>query len=129
MTANLARDIGKGYCPYMHGLHVLLDYYIDQQEDKEEGDLNFCFYYQGQQVMKNRFIYFIEQTNNHIQDLPDLRFHEMIQQGLVGFDLGVPKVKGLAGVRRWTDNLLRKAGFKPKSSPWTTRVNIKLKRN
>jgi len=127
MTANLGREISKGYFPYMQGLHILLDYYIDQREDKEEGDLNFCFYYPDQQVMKNRFIYFVEQTNNHIQDLPDPKFHEMIQQGLVGLYLGDPKVKSLAGGRRMTNKLLRKSGFKAKFFHWNTKVYNKIK--
>src|SRR5690625_7074121 len=128
MTANHDREISKGYFPYIQGLHILLDYYIDQQEDKEGGDLNFWFYYPDQQVMKNRFIYFVEQTNNHIQDLPDSKFHEMIQQGLVGLYLGDPKVKSLDGSRGMTNELLMKSGCNAKFFHWNTKVYNKIKK-
>src|SRR5690606_17649392 len=32
------------YFPYVCGLHILLDYLIDQDEDTVGGDLNFCKY-------------------------------------------------------------------------------------
>ncbi len=39
-------NIYHSYFPYMQGLHIMLDYYIDQEEDLEEGDLNFCSFSQ-----------------------------------------------------------------------------------
>ena len=42
-----AENIRKGYFPYIQGLHILLDYFIDQEEDIAGGDLNFCSYYQS----------------------------------------------------------------------------------
>lgn len=127
MTAKHANKIRKGYFPYMQGLHILLDYYIDQQEDKEEGDLNFCFYYPNQRVMKKRFISIIKQTNNHVQDLPDRKFHAMIQQGLVGLYLGDPKVKNLDGSGDMAKELLRQSGVRAKFFHWNAKMYNKIK--
>src|SRR5690606_22019771 len=33
ITKKTAESIYHSYFPYMHGLHILLDYYIDQHED------------------------------------------------------------------------------------------------
>lgn len=43
MTKEMTEKIKAGYFPYIQGLHILLDYLIDQEEDKAGGDLNFCF--------------------------------------------------------------------------------------
>ena len=50
---NDAEQIRNGYFPYIQGLHILLDYLIDQEEDKVGGDLNFCFYYENEKHFFN----------------------------------------------------------------------------
>src|SRR5699024_5546138 len=82
MTHALADTIVASYVPYMQGLHILLYYYIEQEEDMVEGDLNFCSYYPDRETMMERFFFFIEQADRHIHSLPDRRFHEMIHHGL-----------------------------------------------
>lgn len=114
MNDQLAKQINRGYFPYMQGLHILLDYYIDQQEDREEGDLNFCSYYPNREEMKDRLLYFIDQVNLHIQYLPDYPFHEMVRQGLVGLYLADPKVRKLSGGKTMTKTLLKASGGKAK---------------
>lgn len=128
MTKALADKIYKGYFPYVQGLHILLDYYIDQQEDEVEGDLNFCSYYENQEQMKRRFIYFIEQANNHVQRLPNRAFHEMVHQGLVGLYLGDPKVKKLKDGLQITEELLRVSGNSARFFHWNTKLYYKFKK-
>lgn len=110
MNAELAQSVMESYFPYMQGLHILLDYYIDQEEDRVEGDLNFCNYYENEEHMKNRLLYFINETNKNVQGLPDRLFHEMIHNGLVGLYLADPKVKHLNGGRKFTRQLLQASG-------------------
>nr|WP_281279557.1 tetraprenyl-beta-curcumene synthase family protein [Aquibacillus sediminis] len=110
MTEQLAEDICKSYFPYMQGLHILLDYYIDQQEDLNEGDLNFCNYYVNNDQLIERFIYFIDQTKKQIQRLPNKHFHEMIYNGLVGLYLADPKVRRLDSGGKVTKVLLQASG-------------------
>ncbi|UOQ46093.1 tetraprenyl-beta-curcumene synthase family protein [Halobacillus salinarum] len=114
MNDELAGQVEKSYFPFMQGLHILLDYYIDQQEDKEEGDLNFCFYYEHQEQMINRFKYFVEQTNVEVSKLPDPKFHQMIHKGLVGLYLADRKVGKLSNAKRFVKDLLKVSGKKAK---------------
>ena len=55
-----AENIRKGYFPYIQGLHILFDYFIDQEEDQAGGDLNFCFYYENKQAIVSPFKAFCE---------------------------------------------------------------------
>ncbi len=41
IAAATINNIKKAYFPYICGLHILLDYLIDQEEDRKGGDLNF----------------------------------------------------------------------------------------
>ncbi|MFA1822020.1 tetraprenyl-beta-curcumene synthase family protein [Virgibacillus oceani] len=120
--------IYEAYFPYVQGLHILLDYYVDQDEDKKEGDLNFCNYYPTQEQMKARFVHFIEQANKQVQRLPDHHFHEMVHQGLVGLYLGDRKVKSLDASGDMKKILLRQSGFQSKFFHWNTRVYYKVRK-
>ncbi|GGJ99603.1 hypothetical protein GCM10007063_22410 [Lentibacillus kapialis] len=122
ITTTLADNITESYFPFMQGLHILLDYYIDQEEDRREGDLNFCHFYSSRGMMRERFIYFIEQADSHVQQLPDRHFHEMVHHGLVGLYLGDPKVKKLENGRKVTDELLRISGYKSRFFHWNTKL-------
>ncbi|WP_174614095.1 tetraprenyl-beta-curcumene synthase family protein [Virgibacillus ihumii] len=122
VPAQLAERIWCGYFPYMQGLHILMDYYIDQQEDIEEADLNFCSFYDDQAHLKRRISFFIEQANKHARHLPDHRFHEMVQQGLVGLYLGDPKANKLSGGKGMAKQLLRVSG----GSTWFFHLNTKF---
>lgn len=96
---NHAEMIREGYFPYIQGLHILLDYFIDQDEDREGGDLNFCFYYNDEEEMLNRFIHFLEEADRRTCHLPDRKFHKLINRGLLGIYLSDRKVNEQAEVR------------------------------
>ena len=127
MTTKLAETIYLSYFPYMQGLHILLDYYIDQQEDREEADLNFCEFYPDQETMKERLMFFIEQAKSNIQKLPDQSFHEMIVKGLVGLYLGDPKVSQLQGGEEMKEDLLKVSGNNAKFFHWNTKLYYKIR--
>ncbi|GGM36918.1 tetraprenyl-beta-curcumene synthase [Paraliobacillus quinghaiensis] len=112
INESLAKKIFNSYFPFMQGLHILLDYYIDQQEDRIEGDLNFCNYYEDENHLKERLVFFIEQTNKSVQLLPNHRFHEMVHNGLVGLYLADPKVKQLKNGKEITKLLLQASGIR-----------------
>lgn len=126
MSSDLASDIFRGYFPYMQGLHILLDYYIDQNEDQTEADLNFCTYYKSQTDLKERLQYFIKETNKHVQKLPDHHFHEMVQRGLVGLYLGDRKVQDLNSGKTMRKALLDASGGQAKFFHWNTRLYYKI---
>ncbi|SDP77331.1 tetraprenyl-beta-curcumene synthase family protein [Halobacillus aidingensis] len=127
MDATLSNQIERSYFPYMQGLHILLDYYIDQEEDEKEGDLNFCAYYDHEEEMKNRFRYFVERTHEEIQRLPDAPFHQMIHEGLVGMYLADRKVGKLSNAKSFVKEMLKVSGKKATFFYYNTKMYHKLK--
>jgi tetraprenyl-beta-curcumene synthase len=105
-----ADKIKKGYFPYVQGLHILLDYFIDQEEDREGGDLNFCFYYPHDEEMVRRFYHFVEEADRHTEGLPDEQFHRLINRGLLGIYLSDEKVAKQKPVNKLAKKLMKAGG-------------------
>lgn len=126
MTTDLAENIFAGYFPFLQGLHIMLDYFIDQDEDREEGDLNFCNYYENEEELENRLLYFVEQTGDKVKDLPDSSFHEMVQQGLIGLYLADPKVKQMKQFKPTVKRLINTCGRTSRFFHWNIRVYNRL---
>ena len=105
-----ANMIRNGYFPYIQGLHILLDYFIDQDEDREGGDLNFCFYYKNDEEMLNRFIHFLDEADKHTRHLPDTQFHKLINRGLLGVYLSDKKVSEQKKVRSIAKKMMKRGG-------------------
>ncbi|TMV17980.1 tetraprenyl-beta-curcumene synthase family protein [Paenibacillus thermoaerophilus] len=103
--------IRQAYFPYVCGLHILLDYLIDQEEDRLGGDLNFCSYYSGREETAERIALVAERAREAVAALPERRFHRMIIEGLLALYLSDPKVSGQQDVRHIRRRLMRR-------SPW-----------
>ncbi len=99
-TDVLVRNIRRAYFPWVQGLHILLDYLIDQDEDGIGGDLNFCSYYKDRKEMVSRITHFYTQANRSIDSLPHAGFHRMINQGLLGIYFADQKVSRQKEVRK-----------------------------
>jgi len=99
-----AEQIYRGYFPYIQGLHIMLDYFIDQQEDIEGGDLNFCFYYKNRVELYTRMSHFVTKAEHYLQELPHKAFHKLIHSGLLGLYLSDEKV----GLEKETKLLAKK---------------------
>ncbi|MGP4061457.1 tetraprenyl-beta-curcumene synthase family protein [Halobacillus sp. H74] len=124
---SLAAQVERSYFPFMQGLHILLDYYIDQDEDELEGDLNFCAYYEHEDQMKKRFKYFVERTHHEIKKLPDPAFHQMIHEGLVGMYLADRKVGKLQNAKSFVKDMLKSSGKKATFFYYNTKIYHRLK--
>ena len=109
-TASLARAIRDAHFPWVQGLHILLDYLIDQDEDRKGGDLNFCSYYPDRQEMMTRLSFFYRQANVSVSVLPNAAFHRLINQGLLGIYCSDPKVRAQAKVGRAARELVLQGG-------------------
>lgn len=83
------------YFPWICGLHILLDYLIDREEDRLGGDLNFTFYYQDEAVMIERLQHFIRQSQTCLNDLDNPVFTRTVIEGLLAMYLSDRKVKQL----------------------------------
>ncbi|HHY91353.1 MAG TPA: tetraprenyl-beta-curcumene synthase family protein [Clostridiales bacterium] len=96
------------YFPWVCGFHILLDYFIDEQEDRITGDLNFVSYYNSQEEKKQRLAYFLRQSIDKVSGLPHPLFHQTILHGLLAMYLSDPKTNAEKekSIRKY---LLRKA--------------------
>ncbi|WP_078555567.1 tetraprenyl-beta-curcumene synthase family protein [Bacillus alkalicellulosilyticus] len=110
LTNDDAIQLKKSYFPWVQGLHILLDYFIDQEEDRAGGDLNFCFYYPSEENMVERFQYFIEKAKMSIQGLRDEPFHSLIVKGLLAIYLSDKKVQQQKQVRKIARRLIKTGG-------------------
>lgn len=81
----------NAYFPWITGLHILLDYYIDAEEDREMGDFNFTFQYPNFEECRMRLGYFIFQAMAASKNLPYFLFHQRVIQGLLAMYLSDPK--------------------------------------
>ena len=109
--AEYIEQVRRGMFPYVQGLHILLDYFIDQDEDRKEGDLNFCFYYPDQEKLIERFGYFIKKADQHIKGMPDEKFHQLMNKGLIGIYLSDQKVQKQKEIRTQAKKMIRYSGF------------------
>lgn len=112
LTTHEAQQIRIHYFPSICGLHILLDYLIDQAEDILGGDLNFCSYYDDEQMLIERMGRMVDAARESARELPFGHFHRMIVEGLIALYLSDPKVKGQAQVQSTARRLM-------KGSPWT----------
>lgn len=109
LDSETARRITDGYFPWVCGLHILLDYFIDQEEDLLEGDLNFVSYYENREHCIERLILFLEHALDQAARMPDPLFHTTVVQGLPAFYLSDPKV-GAQGLQEDAMTILEAAG-------------------
>lgn len=110
-ASNHAEKIRNGYFPYVQGLHILLDYFIDQDEDRIGGDLNFCFYYENEEKLFNRLKHFIEEADRYTEELPHKKFHQLINRGLLGIYLSDEKVRKQKSVQKLAKEMIKTGGM------------------
>jgi len=91
LTNSEAEGIEKAYFPWICGLHILLDYFIDQEEDVLGHDFNFVGYYANNKVIRERFGFFVDKSVQASQTLSDRLFHITIVKGLLALYLSDPK--------------------------------------
>lgn len=110
-SEELTRQVRNSYFPWVQGLHILLDYLIDQEEDRINGDLNFCCYYNNQAEMIERFKHFIQKASQSVTQLPHPHFHQMINQALLGVYLADEKVTSQQDVQEVAKHLMPLGGL------------------
>lgn len=108
LTYREAQEIGSVYFPWVCGLHILLDYYIDYEEDLRSGDLNFTYYYENNEQCKERLAFFFRLAYERCGVLRFPEFHRTIVRGLLAMYLSDPKA--LVSSHRSTSASLVKNG-------------------
>jgi tetraprenyl-beta-curcumene synthase len=109
-SAEMASAIRRTYFPWVQGLHILMDYLVDQEEDLVGGDLNFCSYYENDADLMERLTRFLRESDRAVSVLPHAGFHRLVCHGLVGLYLADRKVSGQTRVRRLARRMIREGG-------------------
>lgn len=96
--AKIRRRMYEAYFPWVQGLHILLDYFIDRREDQIHGDLNFTFYHADPQHAISRMAYIYQKCKAVTASLPNAGFHQLVLEGMLAVYGSDPKLKeqGLA---------------------------------
>ncbi len=102
-----ATALKAAYFPWVGALHILLDYLIDLEEDREGGDLNFVAQYPSLDRAHRRIEWLVDRARMAVQALPAARFHRLVVQGLVAMYLSDPKARRN---RRFAARLSARAG-------------------
>ncbi len=102
----------ESYFPWICGLHILLDYLVDLEEDRIGGDLNFISYYQDEKETIERLIYILDRAHDAARRLPNPIFHKRIVEGLVGLYLADGKVERQPMVSRISRALLKQSSWR-----------------
>ncbi|AFC28805.1 putative cytoplasmic protein [Paenibacillus mucilaginosus 3016] len=107
LAPQTVEEIRETYFPYICGLHILLDYLIDQEEDEAGGDLNFCSYYAGMTQTVERIAAIVTEARRRSRRLDHAAFHGMIIEGLLALYLSDPKVSKQAQVKQVSRQLMK----------------------
>ena len=96
------------YFPWICALHILLDYFIDQEEDIEGRDLNFIFYYRDIEHAVERIKLCIRESRQRTSTSPS-KLDDLVVEGLLAMYLSDGKVsrQGFQGLAR---DLIKECG-------------------
>jgi tetraprenyl-beta-curcumene synthase len=110
VTANCTIErVVHAYFPSITGLHILLDYLIDLEEDRTHGDFNFVACYCDSRYRHERLAAFVREAVDKAHSLPRSGFHLTVIRGLLALYLSDPKVKA-GGLADEAGRLCRTAG-------------------
>ncbi|MBX6377223.1 MAG: DUF2600 family protein [Clostridia bacterium] len=126
VPAAAAEATARSYFPDICALHILLDYLIDQEEDRQHGDFNFVACY-GPGAAADGLARLLQRARTNCRHLPEADFHETVVCALPGFYLADPKADApaLTSVRR---RLLQEGDWRTRSVFAATRARHRLAR-
>jgi tetraprenyl-beta-curcumene synthase len=93
------------YFPNVSAVHILLDYFIDQAEDREHRELNFVACYPSIPIAVERVRRLVRATRLRMRALADPEWHTFVLRAMCLFYLTHPKVYEQRLVRESTDVL------------------------
>lgn len=105
-----ARRMKAVYFPWVQGLHILMDYLVDQQEDRAGGDLNFCSYYTGHGELVERIMFFFRRADEGARRLSYSGFHRMVCRGLPAVYLADRKMSSQKEIRPVASRIIGRCG-------------------
>ena len=117
LTVQQGIEIRQAYFPWICGLHILLDYFIDLREDQETNQLNFVAYYEHMGMIQERLHLFVGNSFKQAEQLDHPKFHQAVVQGLLAMYLSDAKSLD-KDIRSVTKQLLGGSGFGVKLLYW-----------
>ncbi len=93
ISVDMVKAITRAYFPWVCGLHILLDYLIDQEEDLLANDFNFIACYPSSVSIPHRLQFFFRESMKRVSILPRAYFHRTIVKGLLAIYLSDPKAQ------------------------------------
>ena len=91
LTLGQVKTISQAYFPWICGIHILLDYFIDLREDRETNQLNFVAYYHQTGMIYERLHLFVENSLKYAEQLQYPKFHQVVVKGLLAMYLSDEK--------------------------------------
>jgi tetraprenyl-beta-curcumene synthase len=88
-----ASSLVRAYFPSISALHILLDYYIDREEDEVGGDLNFVSYYSTAAEREAALSEFVQRSMDDASSTADAWLHRAVVRGLLAMYLSDPKAR------------------------------------
>ncbi|GAB6153534.1 tetraprenyl-beta-curcumene synthase family protein [Desulfosporosinus burensis] len=110
LSVTQGKEIKQAYFPWICGLHILMDYFIDLREDKETNQLNFVAYYEHNEMLHERLQLFVENSFTQAEKLEYPKFHRIVVQGLLAMYLSDEKGSDRE-IRSISKQLLKDSGW------------------
>jgi len=120
LTIKQAQMISQTYFPWICGLHILLDYFIDLREDRETNQLNFVAYYDHTKMIFERLNLFVENSLEQAKQLQYPKFHQVVVKGLLAMYLSDEKSMD-RDIQSIVKKLLKNSGIGVKLLYWLCR--------
>ncbi len=111
LTESQGQKIRQIYFPWICGLHILLDYFIDLREDRETKQLNFVAYYHNSEVIYERLCLFVKNSLEKTHQLEHPKVHQAAVEGLLAMYLSDEKSKD-GDIWAVTKKLLAESGWR-----------------
>jgi tetraprenyl-beta-curcumene synthase len=110
ITATRVQAIFDAYFPYFTALHILLDYLVDQEEDRAHGELNFVACYPNADAARAGIVRTTRQTVERVASLEDADVHRFALRAMCGYYCTRPSLANPAG-RTITREIFNAAGI------------------
>ncbi|MFZ5985594.1 MAG: DUF2600 family protein [Bacillota bacterium] len=111
LTQEEVENICVAYYPWICGLQVLLQHFVDANDDIILGSFNLTNYYENLKKCEDRISFFMEHAVKSCDTLKYPEFHRTLVMGITAIYLSNPKAK-LGMNRLASSNLLKKGGSK-----------------
>jgi tetraprenyl-beta-curcumene synthase len=85
ISAERVRAVLEAYFPYFTGLHILLDYFVDQTEDAAHGELNFVNCYPNAEEAHAGIERVARIALHRVATLPDAEVHLFALRAMCGY--------------------------------------------